>query len=74
MLLSGTNTGRAKAVAERIRALLFAARGDDGPDYTVSIRIASQQARDDGLEGLMARANAALYRAKAAGRDRSEAA
>jgi len=42
------------------------------PDYTVSIGIASQQTPDESLEALMARADAALYRAKAAGRDRSE--
>ena len=74
VLLSGTTAERAKATALRIQALLLAARGGDLPDYTVSIGIASQQAPDESLEALMARADAALYRAKAAGRDRSEAA
>lgn len=74
VLLSGTTAERAKATALRIQALLLAARGGDLPDYTVSIGIASQQAPDERLEALMARADAALYRAKAAGRDRSEAA
>ena len=71
VLLSGTTAERAKAMAQRIQALLLAARGDV-PDYTVSIGIASQQAPDESLEALMARADTALYRAKAAGRDRSE--
>lgn len=74
VLLSATTAERAKAMAQRIQALLLAARGGDVPDYTVSIGIASQQAPDESLEALMARADAALYRAKAAGRDRSEAA
>jgi len=74
VLLSGTTAERAKATALRIQALLLAARGGDLPDYTVSIGIASQQAPEESLEALMARADAALYRAKAAGRDRSEAA
>ena len=73
VLLSRTTAERAKAMAQRIHASLFAARGGDVPDYTVSIGIASQQAPDESLEALMARADAALYRAKAAGRDRSEA-
>jgi len=72
VLLSGATVERAKAMAQRIQALLLAARGGDVPDYTVSIGIASQQTPDESLEALMARADAALYRAKAAGRDRSE--
>ena len=73
VLLSGTTAERAKATALRIQALLLAARGGDLPDYTVSIGIASQQAPDESLEALMARADTALYRAEAAGRNRSEA-
>jgi diguanylate cyclase (GGDEF)-like protein len=76
VLLSRTTAERAKAMAQRIQASLLAARGGSGgvPDYTVSIGIASQQAPDESLEALMARADAALYRAKAGGRDRSEVA
>ena len=74
VLLSATTAESAKATAQRIQASLLAARGGTVPDYTVSIGIASQYAPDESLEALMARADAALYRAKAAGRDRSEAA
>jgi len=74
VLLSGTTAERAKAMAQRIQASLFAARSGDVPEYTFSIGIASQQAPDESVEALMARADTALYRAKAAGRDRSEAA
>ena len=74
VLLSGATAEQAKPMAQRVRALLFETRGGDLPHYTVSIGIASQQAPDESLEALMARADAALYRAKAAGRDRSEAA
>jgi diguanylate cyclase (GGDEF)-like protein len=76
VLLSRTTAERAKAMAQRIQASLLAARGGSGgvPDYTVSIGIASQQAPDESLEALMARADAALYRAKAGGRNRSEVA
>lgn len=74
VLLSGITVEQAKATAQRIQATLLAARSGDVPDYTVSIGIASQQAPDESLEALMARADAALYRAKAAGRDRSEVA
>jgi diguanylate cyclase (GGDEF)-like protein len=72
VLLSGTTAERAKAMAQRIQVSLFAARGGNVPSYTVSIGIASQRTSDESLEALMARADAALYRAKAAGRDRSE--
>jgi diguanylate cyclase (GGDEF)-like protein len=74
VLLSRTMAEQAKPMAERIQASLFAARTGDLPGYTVSIGVASQQAPGESLEALMARADAALYRAKAAGRDRSEAA
>jgi diguanylate cyclase (GGDEF)-like protein len=74
VLLSRTTADQAKAMAQRIRESLLAARGDNVPEYTVSIGIATQTAPDESLEALMARADAALYRAKAGGRDRSEAA
>jgi len=74
VLLPQTTAERALAVAQRIQALLRAPRGDAVPAYTVSIGIACQQQPDDGMEAVMARADAALYRAKAAGRDRCEVA
>jgi diguanylate cyclase (GGDEF)-like protein len=74
VLLPQTTAERASAAAQRIQALLCAARGDDVPAYTVSIGIASQLASNDSMEAVMARADAALYRAKAAGRDRYEVA
>jgi diguanylate cyclase (GGDEF)-like protein len=74
VLLPQTTAERALAVAQRIQALLRVPRGDAVPAYTVSIGIACQQQPDDGMETVMARADAALYRAKAAGRDRCEVA
>jgi diguanylate cyclase (GGDEF)-like protein len=74
VLLPETTAERALVVAQRIQALLCASRGDEVPAYTVSIGIACQSAPDEGMEKVMARADTALYRAKAAGRDRSEVA
>ena len=57
-------------VAERIRADL--ARAHDGPSCTVSIGVVTNQHDNDTVETLMARADAAMYRAKAGGRNRVE--
>jgi diguanylate cyclase (GGDEF)-like protein len=74
VLLPQTTSERALAAAQRIQSLLCAARDDEVPAYTVSIGIASQLAPNDSMETVMARADAALYKAKAAGRDRYEVA
>lgn len=70
-LLPETALAEAVVVAERIREACAAA--DDGPPYTVSIGVTTQ--REDGtdsVETLVARGDAAMYRAKANGRNRVE--
>lgn len=63
---------RALQVAERIRAALRREHGESLPPHTVSIGIACQQSAQETLESVLARADAALFRAKANGRDRIE--
>ena len=80
VLLPDTNPAAAERLAERIRraiaAAAFALPGGDSVAVTVSIGIAavSPDAGTDDLktagDALLARADVALYRAKAAGRDR----
>jgi diguanylate cyclase (GGDEF)-like protein len=72
VLLPQTALERARTVAQRIQSLLCAT--SDLPSYTVSIGIACQLMPDEDMEAVMARADAALYKAKAAGRDRYEVA
>lgn len=77
VLLPDTGLERARAVAERIQAVLRLPRADVGdeaplPPYTVSIGIASQLDPNEDLDGLLLRADRALYRAKENGRDRIE--
>jgi len=73
VLLPQTTQERARTVAQRIQSLLCAS-ANDLPSYTVSIGIACQSIPDESMEAVMARADAALYKAKAAGRDRYEVA
>lgn len=72
VLLSDTDPGHACLVAERIQACLRQPRADDLPAYTVSIGIACQGRFDEEVDGLLRRADVALYSAKANGRDRVE--
>lgn len=77
VLLPDTGVERARNVAERIQAVLRAPRVDKPgvaplPAYTVSIGIACQLSADEDLDGILMRADKALYRAKANGRDRIE--
>jgi diguanylate cyclase (GGDEF)-like protein len=62
------------AVAERMRVLLgaHAAQDDTGQElrFTVSIGLAMATPEDDSLQAVLQRADAALYAAKAQGRDR----
>ncbi|QOY92815.1 GGDEF domain-containing protein [Massilia sp. UMI-21] len=73
VLLPDANYQTAEAVAERLRAALdrsAARRPDDaGVAYTVSIGLAMLERGED-IAGLMRRADAALYQAKAEGRNR----
>ena len=80
-VLPGLTPDAAHAVAERVRADL--ARPFDAGSrlasvgierLTVSIGMASFRGAADTLDAMLARADAALYRAKAAGRDRVEVA
>jgi diguanylate cyclase (GGDEF)-like protein len=76
-LLPETDLDAALETAQRLRAAVADVRLDGGDAgtlrFTVSIGAAERVAAED-VHALMARADAALYRAKAAGRDRVEAA
>lgn len=71
-ILPETSLEEAVSVAERIRE--FCAEADPEPYCTVSIGVTTNQKDSDTLETLMKRADAAMYRAKANGRNRIEAA
>lgn len=72
VLVAGTDLDAARAVGERIRAAV--ARHDDGrPAVTASVGIARRR-RGEACNDLVARADAALYLAKAGGRDRVDVA
>jgi diguanylate cyclase (GGDEF)-like protein len=62
----------ARGIAERIRRDVAAAwcKSDDGVRVTVSVGCASRVSDGEGLDELVAHADAAMYAAKAAGRDR----
>jgi diguanylate cyclase (GGDEF)-like protein len=73
-VLAGAGIEQAREVAERIRAAV-AARPADGGDagpiaVTISIGLAVAEAGDASQHALLARADAALYQAKAEGRNR----
>ncbi len=73
MLLSGTDGPGAVELAERIRGEVAALSIPSGRDHfgmTVSIGVASFEAADDAWSEALARADAAMYRAKALGRNR----
>lgn len=76
VLLPDTRLAYAWPVAERLRTAVAALSFDDiapGLAVTISIGMAQLRPDDAGLRDLVARADAALYRAKANGRDRVEA-
>ena len=68
VVLRGATLAVAERVAQQVRAALAAGHGTDVPIVTASIGIASWTP-DESPEALVARADAALYAAKAAGRD-----
>jgi diguanylate cyclase (GGDEF)-like protein len=72
LLLPETSREEAISVADRIRAAC--ALTDSGPSCTVSIGITTHQQDTDTVDTLLARADAALYRAKTNGRNRVETA
>jgi diguanylate cyclase (GGDEF)-like protein len=71
VLLPETSLDKARVVAERIRRDIEQADGDL-PRRTVSIGVTVSFPDDPDLDGLLARADAALYQAKDGGRNRVE--
>lgn len=73
VLLPGSDAAGAEAIAERVRRRLEAAAIGPGRSLrvTASIGCAALDAGDAGAEAWIARADRALYRAKAAGRNRT---
>jgi len=71
VLLPETSLDKARVVAERIRRDIEQADGDL-PRRTVSIGVTVSFPDDPDLDGLLARADAALYQAKEGGRNRVE--
>jgi diguanylate cyclase (GGDEF)-like protein len=74
VLLPGMDAPAARVVAERLRVAIAGAHaaepGDDRlPPVTISIGLAVSEC-EEALESLLARADAALYRAKGSGRNR----
>ncbi|MGM9482433.1 diguanylate cyclase [Roseateles sp. NT4] len=72
VVLAGTSAALALDTAERLRLAVAGAPLVPGVAVTVSIGVASWRKGDDAA-GLLARADAALYAAKRAGRDRVSA-
>ena len=73
VLLPATGLDRALHIAERIQNAVRAPRAEV-PAYTVSIGLACQVSADEDLDGILMRADKALYCAKERGRDRVEVA
>ncbi|MES2152380.1 MAG: GGDEF domain-containing protein [Pseudomonadota bacterium] len=72
VLLPQTSAGAALAVATRIQFFLREARDAAPPACTASIGVVSRITVDDSLDAMLACSDAAMYRAKANGRDRIE--
>jgi diguanylate cyclase (GGDEF)-like protein len=73
VMLPGTTGADARGIADRLRERVEAlpARWQDrAMPITVSIGVSQWQHGGDDLESLLGRADAALYKAKAAGRNR----
>lgn len=68
LLLPGSTEAQAALLAERLRAQV----NDGALGTTISVGVAEARADDTGIDSVVARADAALYRAKAAGRNRVE--
>lgn len=74
IILAGTGIGAARIVAEQVRVMLASKRfggkgGSDAASVTISIGISQARVGDTGA-ALVGRADEALYRAKATGRNR----
>jgi diguanylate cyclase (GGDEF)-like protein len=68
ILLPDTSREEAEVVAERIRETC--AQAQQGPTCTVSIGLTTNHKENDTVDSLLARADAAMYQAKANGRNR----
>ncbi|WP_343731723.1 GGDEF domain-containing protein [Duganella sp.] len=71
VLLPATGLDRALHITERIRTALRTSR-PEVPPYTVSVGVACQTSAEESLDGILVRADKALYCAKERGRDRYE--
>ncbi len=77
VLFRAQGEAEALAATERMRAIIEASRFDLGPgalSFTISAGLAVHHAEDRSYEDILSRADKALYRAKAAGRNRVEVA
>jgi diguanylate cyclase (GGDEF)-like protein len=76
LVLPNTDMPSATAAAERLRAAVaqhaFSVGGETPLRFTVSIGLAAARASDTAFDKVVQRADSALYRAKAGGRDRVE--
>ncbi|MBV8031568.1 MAG: diguanylate cyclase [Betaproteobacteria bacterium] len=72
VLLPGADENATRFVAERIRARAASLHAGIGEPITVSVGFAVSDPADANPDAWLARADAALYRAKAAGRNRVE--
>jgi diguanylate cyclase (GGDEF)-like protein len=75
IVLPGASLDVAGTIAERLRSCVEASRlafGEHVIGMTISVGLAVRQATDRTIEPIIARADAALYRAKRAGRNRVE--
>jgi diguanylate cyclase (GGDEF)-like protein len=74
VLLPETTGEQMPAVVERLREVLYATRGDQGPTRTtVSLGSTAWSGAGDSAAEMLRRADEAMYAAKDAGRDRSVA-
>jgi diguanylate cyclase (GGDEF)-like protein len=74
LVMPGMDTAEAQAVFARLREGLQVARRDlpDGLELAFSMGVAKASLADESVDGLIKRADQALYRAKHRGRDRCE--
>ena len=70
LLLPHTDLDGALRLGDRLRELVRGADASACAPMTVSVGVAVAQTADEPADAVIARADAALYRAKAAGRDR----
>ena len=74
VLMPDTDTAQAEAVAERVRQAMAEKAFDVGApralSVTVSVGVSIRESLSDTPEGMIKRADVALYRAKRAGRNR----